>query len=110
MFSVSTAHKLPKDDGEFYQFCYVTSAGQVRGASTPFQFRQASVDDLIEIEDENGELLVIKTKTALLEEKLKKANDTKSTMKQVIRQIYYLYKFQLNFLRSAEFLTIGSLR
>lgn len=79
------AHKLPKDDGEFYQFCYVTSAGQVRGASTPFQFRQASVDDLIEIEDENGELLVIKTKTALLEEKLKKANDTKSTMKQQIQ-------------------------
>jgi Tax1-binding protein 1 len=81
------AHKLPKDDGEFYQFCYVTSAGQVRGASTPFQFRQTSVDDLIEIEDENGELLVIKTKTALLEEKLKKANDAKLNMKQQIQTL-----------------------
>lgn len=84
---VYPAHKLPKDDGEFYQFCYVTSAGQVRGASTPFQFRQTSVDDLIEIEDENGELLVIKTKTALLEEKLKKANDAKSNMKQQIQAL-----------------------
>lgn len=93
VYLLLSAHKLPKDDGEFYQFCYVTSGGQVRGASTPFQFRQTSVDDLIEIEDENGELLVIKTKTALLEEKLKKANDAKSNMKQVSYETYYLSQF-----------------
>ncbi|KAI5103262.1 calcium-binding and coiled-coil domain-containing protein 2 [Silurus meridionalis] len=30
---------LPKDDGEFYQFCYVDSSSKVRGASTPFCFQ-----------------------------------------------------------------------
>ena len=77
------AHKLPKDDSEFYQFCYVGSSGQIHGASTPFQFKTMSADDLIEIEDENGELLVIRTKTADLEEQLKKASDVKMQMKQV---------------------------
>ncbi|XP_036399499.1 calcium-binding and coiled-coil domain-containing protein 2 [Megalops cyprinoides] len=32
------AYYLPKEDGEFYQFCYVDSSGQVRGASIPFRF------------------------------------------------------------------------
>ncbi|XP_058262973.1 calcium-binding and coiled-coil domain-containing protein 2 [Hemibagrus wyckioides] len=38
---------LPTDDGEFYQFCYVDSNSQVRGASTPFSFQnpaEISVD------------------------------------------------------------------
>ncbi|XP_076154472.1 calcium-binding and coiled-coil domain-containing protein 2 [Alosa pseudoharengus] len=34
---VFTDYYLPKDDGD-YQFCYVDSNGQVRGASTPFCF------------------------------------------------------------------------
>ena len=34
-----SANALPKEDGEFYQFCYVASGNQVRGASTPFQVR-----------------------------------------------------------------------
>jgi len=75
--------KLPKDDGEFYQFCYVAASGQVRGASPPFQFKHPMTDDLIEIEDENGELLVIRTKTAVLEDQLKKANETRAELKQV---------------------------
>ena len=55
----------------------------MRGASTPFQFKQVSVDDLIEIEDENGEMLVIKTKTAMLEEQLKKAYDLQASLRRV---------------------------
>lgn len=74
--------KLPKDDGEFYQFCYVAASGQVRGASPPFQFKHPMTDDLIEIEDENGELLVIRTKTAVLEDQLKKANENRAELKQ----------------------------
>jgi len=77
------ASKLPKDDGEFYQFCYVTASGHVRGASPPFQFKHPMTDDLIEVEDENGELLVIRTKTAVLEDQLKKANETRAELKQV---------------------------
>ncbi|KAI4873495.1 hypothetical protein NFI96_032579, partial [Prochilodus magdalenae] len=50
---------LPKDDGEFYQFCYVDNTGQVRGASTPFCFQnpaESSLDSSME-----KDLLVITT-------------------------------------------------
>lgn len=67
------AGNLPKDDGEFYQFCYVTSVGQVRGASTPFQFKQPSAKEYIAVEDEDNDLMIIKTRTAALEEDLRKA-------------------------------------
>jgi len=44
-------------------------------------------DDLVEIEDENGELLVIRTKTAVLEDQLKKANEARAELKQVATHI-----------------------
>ncbi|XP_065805665.1 calcium-binding and coiled-coil domain-containing protein 2 isoform X1 [Labrus bergylta] len=50
---------LPKDENEFYQFCYVDNSGQVRGASTPFCFRNP-VDMSLEIIPED-DLLVITT-------------------------------------------------
>ncbi|XP_069560658.1 calcium-binding and coiled-coil domain-containing protein 2 isoform X2 [Brachyistius frenatus] len=37
---------LPKDEIEFYQFCYVDRSGQVRGASTPFCFRNTAEQSL----------------------------------------------------------------
>lgn len=60
---------LPNDDGEFYQFCYVTHKGEIRGASTPFQFRASSpVEELLTMEDEgNSDMLVVTTKAGLLE-------------------------------------------
>ena len=85
------ASNLPSDDGEFYQFCYMTSKGQVHGLSSPFQFRKSisfsSLDDLIEIEDENGELLIIKSKSAYLDEQLKKANEKFSLLNQVFQAV-----------------------
>jgi len=87
---VFPASKLPKEDGEFYQFCYVTSSNQVRGASAPFQFRKtvsfsSLLDDLVEVEDENGELLIVKSKSAYLDEQLKKANEKCNILKQDIK-------------------------
>lgn len=61
---------VPNDDGEFYQFCYVTHKGEIRGASTPFQFRASSpsVDELMTVEDEcNSDILVVTTKAGFLE-------------------------------------------
>ncbi|XP_055995413.1 tax1-binding protein 1 homolog isoform X2 [Ostrea edulis] len=66
------AHKLPGEDGEFYQFCYVTSSGQIRGASTPFQFKNPSADDFVELDDEETNMLVIRSKTMVLEENIQK--------------------------------------
>ncbi|CAH1775777.1 unnamed protein product [Owenia fusiformis] len=69
---VFQAKNLPKDDGEFYQFCYVTQSGQVRGASTPFQFKRPGVTDYVEIEDDDNNMLVIQSKTMTLETSLAK--------------------------------------
>lgn len=61
---------VPKSDGEFYQFCYVTHAGDIRGASTPYQFRSATpTEELLTVteDDSNSDILVVTTKTGLLE-------------------------------------------
>ncbi|XP_061885281.1 tax1-binding protein 1 homolog A-like isoform X2 [Entelurus aequoreus] len=67
---VFQGYYVPKSDGEFYQFCYVTHAGDIRGASTPFQFRSATpTDELLTVteDDSNSDILVVTTKTGLLE-------------------------------------------
>ncbi|KAE8283909.1 Tax1-binding protein 1-like protein [Larimichthys crocea] len=50
---------LPKDEIEFYQFCYIDSTGQVRGASTPFCFRNPTEQSMESSPDDD--LLVITT-------------------------------------------------
>lgn len=68
-----TAENLPKDSKEFYQFCYISSAKQVCGVSTPFQLT-LYVDDLVEIQDpDDPNTMVIKTRSQLLEEQLASA-------------------------------------
>ncbi|KAM9494581.1 tax1-binding protein 1 homolog A isoform 1-T2 [Clarias gariepinus] len=77
----STVHRLlvfqgyyvPRSDGEFYQFCYITHMGEIRGASTPFQFRAATPtgEELLTVEDDgNSDILVVTTKTGLLERRV----------------------------------------
>ncbi|KAM8967543.1 tax1-binding protein 1 isoform 2-T2 [Pelodytes ibericus] len=76
---------LPNDDGEFYQFCYVTHKGEIRGASTPFQFRASSpVDELLTMEDEgHSDMLVVTTKAGLLELKIEKAMKEKEELAKI---------------------------
>ncbi|KAK6302035.1 hypothetical protein J4Q44_G00280880 [Coregonus suidteri] len=96
-----TAYYLPKDNAEFYQFCYVDSNGQVRGASTPFCFKtpgEQSTDCSLE-----NDLLVITTqemveqrereKEELVMElgQLKEQNDTlRSALKEQQQEIDHL--------------------
>ncbi|XP_004839556.1 tax1-binding protein 1 [Heterocephalus glaber] len=77
---------LPNDDGEFYQFCYVTHKGEIRGASTPFQFRASSpVEELLTMEDEgSSDMLVVTTKAGLLELKIEKIMKEKEELLKVI--------------------------
>jgi hypothetical protein len=49
---------LPKDDGEFYQFVYVSQSKHIRGASIPFQFKRTHISDYVEIEE--PEAIIIK--------------------------------------------------
>ena len=55
---------LPPDDGNFYQLCYITYSGVVKGASREFQFsnfaRNASHDEL-EVNKKDG-LLLLRTR------------------------------------------------
>ncbi|XP_069814842.1 tax1-binding protein 1 [Dendropsophus ebraccatus] len=76
---------LPSDDGEFYQFCYVTHKGEIRGASTPFQFRTSSpVDELLTLEDEgHSDMLVVTTKAGLLELKIEKTMKEKEELLKI---------------------------
>lgn len=77
---------LPNDDGEFYQFCYVTHKGEIRGASTPFQFRASSpVEELLTMEDEgNSDMLVVTTKAGLLELKMEKTMKEKEELLKLL--------------------------
>ncbi|XP_039550460.1 tax1-binding protein 1 homolog B isoform X4 [Pimephales promelas] len=70
---VFQGYYVPNDDAEFYQFCYVTHKGEIRGASTPFQFRANSPteEELLTVEDEGGsDILVVTTKASYLEQKM----------------------------------------
>ncbi|XP_064807168.1 tax1-binding protein 1 homolog isoform X2 [Oncorhynchus masou masou] len=96
-----SAYYLPKDDSAFYQFCYVDSHGQVRGASTPFCFKtpgEQGTDCSLE-----NDLLVIITqekveqrereKEELVMElgKLKEQNETlRSALKEQQQEIDHL--------------------
>uniref|UniRef100_A0A667WP75 Tax1 (human T-cell leukemia virus type I) binding protein 1a n=1 Tax=Myripristis murdjan TaxID=586833 RepID=A0A667WP75_9TELE len=58
---VFQGYYVPKSDGEFYQFCYVTHTGDIRGASTPFLFRPATpTEELLTVteDDSNSDILV----------------------------------------------------
>lgn len=80
---------MPNDDGEFYQFCYVTHKGEIRGASTPFLFRANSPteEELLTVEDEcNSDILVVTTKAGFLEVTI--AN---KLLKTSFTKYYYYY-------------------
>lgn len=68
-----TANELPKEDGEFYQFCYVSDRHGISGASTPFQFRKASSAEFVEIED--GDMLVVRPQVDVLHEKVQELEE-----------------------------------
>ncbi|KAL3060361.1 hypothetical protein OYC64_014842 [Pagothenia borchgrevinki] len=80
---VFQGYYVPNDDSEFYQFCYVTHKGEIRGASTPFQFRanSPSEDELLTVEDEcNSDILVVTTKAGYLEQKVEEAQREKEVL------------------------------
>ncbi|XP_072535502.1 tax1-binding protein 1 homolog B isoform X2 [Salminus brasiliensis] len=80
---VFQGYYVPNDDGEFYQFCYVTHKGEIRGASTPFQFRANSPteEELLAVEDEGGsDILVVTTKASYLEQKMEEVRMEKEEL------------------------------
>ncbi|XP_052002616.1 tax1-binding protein 1 homolog B isoform X5 [Xyrauchen texanus] len=84
---VFQGYYVPNDDGEFYQFCYVTHNGEIRGASTPFQFRASSPteEELLTMEDEGGsDILVVTTKASYLEKKMEQIQREKKELLETL--------------------------
>ncbi|KAM9805677.1 tax1-binding protein 1 homolog B isoform 5-T5 [Syngnathus typhle] len=80
---VFQGYYVPNDDGEFYQFCYVTYKGEIRGASTPFLFRASSPseEELLTVEDDcNSDILVVTTKAGFLEKKVEEVQRVKDEL------------------------------
>nr|XP_020460372.1 calcium-binding and coiled-coil domain-containing protein 2 isoform X2 [Monopterus albus] len=71
---------LPKDEMEFYQFCYIDSAGQVRGASTPFCFKNPEEQSLENSPEDD--LLVITT-----QEQVERSVHEKAELQKMLDQM-----------------------
>ncbi|XP_067824852.1 calcium-binding and coiled-coil domain-containing protein 2-like isoform X2 [Heptranchias perlo] len=91
------AYYLPKDNIDFYQFCYVTQKGEIRGASTPFGFRLTSSSMSENLDsDSSQEMLIITTQDKLEEterekDELKDSNlrlmEENATLKKKIEEL-----------------------
>lgn len=65
---VFNGEQLPKDDGEFYQFVYVSRNKHIRGASIPFQFKKSHATDFVCVEDDEQDGILIKSKESAFTE------------------------------------------
>ena len=77
--------RLPPEDSHFYQFCYVSSNGRVRGASPPFQFTSASiskhtVEDLELVEVKEDSLMMVQQKPSEAEVELLSVRESMSAL------------------------------
>ncbi|KAL0961985.1 hypothetical protein UPYG_G00334230 [Umbra pygmaea] len=87
---VFQGYYVPKSDGEFYQFCYVTHTGDIRGASTPFLFRSATpTEDCLTVteDDSNSDILVVNTKSSVLEQRVEEAQQESRELLKTMHQL-----------------------
>ncbi|CAK6977335.1 calcium-binding and coiled-coil domain-containing protein 2-like isoform X2 [Scomber scombrus] len=85
---------LPKDEIEFYQFCYVDSGGQVRGASTPFSFKSPVEqnlesnmdDDLLVITTQEQVDQSVREKAELMKE-MDQIREEKDSLKKALQEV-----------------------
>uniref|UniRef100_A0A4W5PCD9 Tax1 (human T-cell leukemia virus type I) binding protein 1a n=1 Tax=Hucho hucho TaxID=62062 RepID=A0A4W5PCD9_9TELE len=87
---VFQGYYVPKSDGEFYQLCYVTHMGDIRGASTPFLFRPATpTEDCLTVteDDSNSDILVVTTKSSVLEQRVEEAQQER---RELLKRMHHL--------------------
>ncbi|XP_032890665.1 calcium-binding and coiled-coil domain-containing protein 2 [Amblyraja radiata] len=79
------AYYLPKDENDFYQFCYVTQKGEIRGASTPFGFRLMGHSTSERLDsDSSQEMLIITTQEKQEETEREKIELKENNLKLVV--------------------------
>lgn len=72
---VFKASSLPKDAGEFFQFCYMTHEGHIVGVSTPFQLLQVgslSLSNVCGVDDGEDGMVVVCSSESLFHDKINK--------------------------------------
>ncbi|XP_042242667.1 tax1-binding protein 1 homolog isoform X2 [Homarus americanus] len=72
---VFKASSLPKDAGEFFQFCYVTHESHIVGVSTPFQLQQmgsVGVNIVCGVDDGEDGMVMVCTNESILHDKVNK--------------------------------------
>ena len=84
--------RLPPEDGHFYQLCYVSRDGTVRGASAPFQFAPLSVSledmELVEITDDSMKsVMVLQKKSKELESLRREREEVRTELVDVQRSL-----------------------
>ena len=79
------------EEGEFYQFVYVSQAKQIRGASVPFQFKRGEVSEFVEEDEQDA--VVIKYE----------ANETINEIKSRCSQLSKVYIYFSQFLKKILF-------
>lgn len=84
------ASYLPGDGGALYQFCYVDASGAPRGSSSLFTFRDPEPsDELVVVEEfeSNSDMLMVMTKTSLLETQLAESERTKGNLEKIQKDL-----------------------
>lgn len=84
--------RLPPEDGHFYQLCFVSRDGTVRGASAPFQFAPLSVSledmELVEITDDSMKsVMVLQKKSKELESLRREREEVRTELGDVQRSL-----------------------
>ena len=94
--------RLPPEDGHFYQFCYVTSNGVVKGASRPFQFVKTvgsdcigDLDDLVEVNEEDS-LVFLRTRHETQLTDLQKKVKHLTTANETVEATFVTVKSDMN--------------
>ena len=82
--------RLPPEDGHFYQLCYVSRDGTVRGASAPFQFAPLSVSledmELVEVNDDSmNSVMVLQRKSKEMESLRRESDEARTELGTVQR-------------------------
>lgn len=88
---VFKASSLPKDAGEFFQFCYVTHESQIVGVSTPFQLHPVgslSASNVCGVDEGEDGMVMVCTKESVLQDKINKLTEDNTKLATDLRSAH----------------------
>lgn len=83
---VFKADSLPKEVGEFFQFCYVTHEGQIVGVSAPFQLLRVGASREMCVVEEDG-MVVVRSSESVLHDKINELSQQKDRLLVEVKEL-----------------------